>query len=237
MSTGELKKLTIESYRDDRRTDLIDTFTALFNPAQYSTRFEIEYGKNQGQGTSGASQPFGAIKPQDYTFELVFDGTGAATGGRVEVDAQVKRFLELTGRLDGELHRPPYLKVVWGPLQLQVILKSADIAYTLFRPDGFPLRAKVTAAFSEALPDALREAKENKKSPDLTHVRTARDGDTLPLMTHRIYRTPLLAVRVAEANGLDHLRDVPPGATLRFPPLAKSGERRAGTPPPAPGRS
>ena len=235
MAEGELKKMTIEAYRDPERKELIDRFPVLFNPSQYSTKFEIEYANNQGQGTSGASQPFGQIKPQDYSFELVFDGTGAATPGKVDVHKQVTHFLAITGKLDGDLHRPPYLKLIWGPLQLQVILKSADITYTLFQPDGYPLRAKVVAAFSEALPDALREARDNMQSPDLTHERLVRAGDSLPLMTHRVYRTPLLAVRVAQANGLDLLRRLDAGSVLRLPPLVKS-KTRSRARPPAPGR-
>jgi Contractile injection system tube protein len=237
-AAGKLEKLTIKAYGKAERTsaDLIGEFVALFNPGQYSTKVEIEYGKNQGQGTSGASQPFGSIKPQDYTFELIFDGTGAATPEKRDVHADVQAFLDLTAKLQGPTHRPPFLLLGWGPLQLKVILKAADISYTLFKPSGEPLRAKVAASFSEALPDDLREKKDGKQSPDLTHERIVRDGDTLPLLTHGIYGTPLQAVRIAAVNGLDHLRDLQPGARLRFPPLARGADTRKGEPPPPPGR-
>lgn len=220
--SGELKKLKIEAYRDIacEEADKQDEFSVLFNPASYSSKYEVEYGQGQGQGTSGSSQRFGRIKPRDYTFELVFDGTGAASEPR-EVATDIEQFLTLTGKLDGEIHRPLYLKLSWGPLIARCVLKSADIQYSLFKPDGFPLRAKVTAVFSEAIDDVLRVADEGRASPDMTHERVVRQGDSLPLMVYRIYGSTAHTVDVARFNGLRHLRDLRPGQVLRLPPLVR----------------
>jgi nucleoid-associated protein YgaU len=218
--SGELKKLKIEAYRaiTFESGDKQDEFSVLFNPSGYTSKYEVEYGQGQGQGTSGTAQRFGRIKPQEYTFELVFDGTGAASELR-DVAADLERFLTLTGKLDGEIHRPLYLKLAWGPLILRCVLKSAEVQYSLFKPDGFPLRAKVTAVFSEAIDDTLRVAEEGRSSPDMTHERVVHAGDNLPLMVHRIYGNPAYTVDVARFNGLRHLRDVRPGQVLRLPPL------------------
>ncbi len=218
--SGELKKLKIEAYKaiTCEASDKQDEFFVLFNPATYSSKYEIEYGQGQGQGTSGTSQRFGRIKPQEYTFELVFDGTGVASKRR-EVAEDIRVFLALTGKLNGDIHRPLYLKLSWGPLVVRCVLKSADIQYSLFKPDGFPLRAKVTAIFSEAIEDTLRAAEEGRSSPDMTHERVFHQGDTLPLMVQRIYGSTAFTVDVARFNGLRHLRDLRPGQVLRMPPL------------------
>jgi hypothetical protein len=220
---GDLKKLTIEAFRSIKRdtASRADIFWVLFNPTQYSFTHQIEYGQTQGLGTTGTSKRFSRIKPQDYTFELVFDGTGAASERR-DVYLDITRFLTLAGKYDGEIHRPLYLRLSWGPLQVSCVLKSAEVSYTLFKPNGFPLRAKVKAVFSEAVEDVLRVAGEAANSPDMTHERMVHAGDNLPLMVHRIYGNTLHMVSVARANGLRHLRDIQPGKVLQMPPLVRS---------------
>ena len=98
-------------------------------------------------------------------------------------------------------------------------MKSADITYTLFKSDGYPLRAKVKATFSENIEDTLRTAKEGKKSPDFTHQRIVKDGDTLPLMTYRIYGDDSYYLEVARINGLTNFRKLETGTIIQFPPL------------------
>ena len=156
MLPGQLKKLTIEAFKAIEMTDgdrVGEPFSVQFNPSTYSRVYEIEYDQQAGTGNSGAPPRFGQIKPQDYTFELVFDGTGVdglPIIGRTDVHDELEKFLDLCARMNGEIHRPNYLKVSWGDLILRSVLKSATIAYTLFKPDGKPLRAKVTAVFSES---------------------------------------------------------------------------------------
>ena len=58
---------------------------------------------------------------------------------------------------------------MWGPLQIKrCVLKSASIAYKLFRPDGVPLRAVITAVFSDNSDDQTRVATAQDQSLDLT---------------------------------------------------------------------
>jgi nucleoid-associated protein YgaU len=56
-------------------------------------------------------------------------------------------------------------------------------------------------------------------SPDLSHVVQVRQGDTLPLLCHRIYGDSRYYLKVAQFNGLQQFRSLPPGLRLHFPPL------------------
>lgn len=223
--SGELKKLKIEAYStiEFKESDKVDEFSVLFNPSTYAQKYEVTYENNAGQGTTGNTQKFGRIKPQEYSFDFLFDGTGTAAPA-TDVASAIDQFLKVTGKMDGDIHRPLFLKLSWGNLLSKCVLKTADITYTLFRPDGFPLRAKVTAQFSEAIDDTLRVAEEGKNSPDLTHVRAAQEGDRLDLMAYRIYGDPATYTAVARANDLDHFRALPAGLTLRFPPMIQLPE-------------
>ena len=88
---GELKKLKIEAFKDLEYNEKADEFEVMFNPATYAQKYEVEYEDAQGQGSTGSTQKFGKIKPQEYTFEFIFDGTGAS-GNQIEVSDEIERF-------------------------------------------------------------------------------------------------------------------------------------------------
>jgi nucleoid-associated protein YgaU len=79
----------------------------------------------------------------------------------------------------------------------------------------------VQAKFKGFVEDNLRVARENNSSPDLTHVRMVKEGDTLPLMTYRIYGDPKYYLEVAKANKINNFRKLKTGDIIIFPPLTK----------------
>lgn len=215
---GELKKLKIEAYTDLEYNSKVDEYVVMFNPSTYSQKYDIEYEDSQGQGTTGSTLKFGKIKPQEYAFEFLFDGTGV-TGDLKDVAEEIEKFLTLTGKQDGDIHRPRFLKISWGHLVSKCILKNADITYNLFKPDGYPLRAKVSATFVENIDDVLRTGEENKSSPDLTHYRVIKEGENLQLLCHNIYGDSSYYIDVAKVNGLRNFRNLKPGSIISFPPI------------------
>ncbi len=226
--TGELKKMTIEAYRTpDYSGAIVETFVVMFNPNTYTQKYEVEYQDRQGQGDTGSPQVFGKIKPQEYTFEFLFDGTGAALPC-IDVQKTVERFLSVTGKHDGEIHRPKYLKLSWGALISKCVLKSGEITYTLFKRDGFPLRAKIKATFAENIEDALRVADERKSSPDLTHVHEVKAGEHLSLLAHHYYGDASRYVQVAQFNNLKNYRHLIIGQKLAFPPIKQVAKSSVG---------
>ena len=212
-------RLKIEAHRQQDCTDAaVDTFEVLFNPNTYSQKYEVVYQPRQGAGDTGSPQVYGKIKPQEYSFEFLFDGTGTAIE-KVNVPDAIEHFLKVTGKHDGEIHRPMYLLITWGKLLSKCVLKSADITYSLFEPGGVALRAKVRAAFSENIADTLRVARERRNSPDLTHVHTVAAGEHLSQLAFRYYGDESRYLQVAEYNRLANFRKLEPGQQLLFPPI------------------
>jgi nucleoid-associated protein YgaU len=164
---------------------------------------------------------FKRIKPGDLSLIFFLDGTGA-NGKKIDVQEQVKKFQTVAVEYNGDIHRPNYLIVAWGTLEVKrCVLKSASIAYKLFKPDGVPLRAVITANFTSNSDDTTRVALEQRSSPDLTHVRLVKSGDTLPALCHQIYGDPGYYLEVARANRINHFRRLTPGTKIFFPPLEK----------------
>lgn len=220
---GMLKKMQIEAYKKADYSDAAEVFTVMFNPTTYSQKYEIEFQDAQGAGDSASPQIFGKIKPQEYSFEFVFDGTGTAAD-KVNVHETVETFLAITGKYEGDSHRTKYLVLYWGKLLTACVLKSAEITYTLFDSDGSPLRAKIKANFSENVEDTKRIKQERKNSPDLTHVRVVKEGEHLSLLCQQMYDNPGYYLQVAAFNGLNNFRNLQIGQTLLFPPVKTLNE-------------
>ncbi|MEW6428996.1 MAG: hypothetical protein AB1568_13280 [Thermodesulfobacteriota bacterium] len=221
---GTLEKLVIRAYEQpDYSGQPVDEFQAYVNPSEITLAYEMEYDAAQASGTTGSRMEFKKMKPGDLTLNFFIDGTGA-NGRKADVQELVRKFQAVTG-YNGNIHRPNYLKVAWGTLQIKrCVLKNASIAYKLFKPDGVPLRAVVTANFTDNTDDQTRVATAQDQSPDLTHVRLIKAGDNLPSLCYQIYGDPGYYLEVARANGLDHFRNLTPGEKLFFPPLKDGGK-------------
>jgi hypothetical protein len=221
----KLEKLKIVAYSDRERESLVSTFEAMFNPASFSQDYEVKYGVDQGVNSSGTEARFTLSKPQKLTIDLLLDGTGVDTMGLLSpfvktVPERVSEFLDTAYHLNGTTHEPNFLVVQWGDgLAFSCRLKKVTIAYSSFDRGGNPLRAKLTVTVvSDATAETIA-ATESLTSPDVTHTRIVRGGDTLPLLAKEIYGSSDHYLFVARFNGLDDFRDLAPGRELAFPPL------------------
>ena len=219
--SGQLERLRIEAHEAaDCRDAAVGTFEAYVNPAEITLGWEMEYDSGQGSGSTGSRMDFKKVKPGDLSLAFFLDGTGA-NGRALDVQVKVEQFQTVTG-YNGRIHRPNHLLVAWGRVQVKrCVLKSAQVVYKLFRPDGTPLRAVITATFSDASDDQTRVALQQDSSPDLTHLRVLRAGDTLAALCQDIYGDATRCLEVARANGFDRFRHLPPGTRVRFPPLER----------------
>jgi hypothetical protein len=218
---GTLEKLLILAYaQPDYSGQPLDRFQAYINPSEISLSYEFEYDSAQGSGTTNSRMEFKKMKPGDLSLSFFLDGTGA-NGKLIKVQDEVAQFQKVTG-YNGDIHRPNYLKVTWGTLQVKrCVLKSATIAYKLFQPDGVPLRAVISATFTDNSDDQSRVALAQDQSPDLTHLKLVRAGDNLPAMCYEVYGDPRFYLEVARANELGDFRRLTPGTKIFFPPLEK----------------
>ena len=220
-----LQRLKVHGYGNRRRIGLPQgTFEAEYNPSSLSMSHQNKFSGVQGLNSSSRQSTYIYSPPQELSLTFVLDGTGAGrrTVPRATVTQRVEAFLDLCFHMDGELHQPKFLKIQWGDSILQdfdCLLQSVEVKYTLFDRDGSPLRAELAAVFTADMDDRKRQRGERKSSPDLSHKRIVRAGDTLPALCREIYGSPQHYLRVAAFNNLDHFRHLEPGTVLLFPPL------------------
>ena len=249
--SGEVTKLVIIPYPDDTFEGeglTSEKFEVAANPNTYKVGYTVKQTEVDPVGTEGATTAYTGSASPDLNLDFIFDGTGLLNqnksgnklvntvgdiankikdkkftkdGPETVVD-QIKRFKKVVLDYDGKTHKTPHVKIIWGTLLFKGILSDLSIDYKLFSSSGEPLRAVAQAKFTGSISDEYRAAKQNNSSPDLTHIRTVKAGDTLPLMTEKIYGDSKYYLEVAKANNLINFRQLKPGMEIVFPPIEKT---------------
>ncbi|MCD0470418.1 LysM peptidoglycan-binding domain-containing protein [Flavobacterium sp. JAS] len=223
---GELQKLKVVAYSDAEFNNKIadGQFSTLMNPEKYTYHYKIEADETQATGTSTLSPKFNKKLPENLELDFVFDRSGVINGYASTDDGiidDIEKFKKVILDYNGDQHKPNYLIISWGTLLFKGALTEMDVEFKLFKPDGTPIRAVAKAKFQGFVEDNLRAARENNKSPDLTHYRTVKEGDTLPLMSFNIYGDSKYYLEVAKVNNIINFRKLKTGQKLFFPPLQK----------------
>jgi Contractile injection system tube protein len=228
-TSGKLEKMKIQAFTNPDLSDdsLAGEFTAMINPETYALDYKVEFQEGQGQGSSGSQQKFTVKKPEEFSFEFLFDNTGILDGKpRENIHDELTEFRDLLVGYDGNAHEPKHFKLIWGTALFKGRRTALNISYKLFNPDGSPIRAVCKATFKGSVEENLRVAQENALSPDLTHHRKVKLGDTLPWLCYQIYGDSSYYLQIAQINGLTNFRKLNEGAELLFPPIDKGKPAR-----------
>ena len=231
---AEVDKLKITAYKDvDFKKPTGDTFTVMYNPNTFSRSYSTVWDNRSPQGGTAATQSYRRRNSDSVSFEFLFDGTGVsgignkssepknAKGKASYVQKQIDAFLKITQELNGETHQPNFLELSWGTFIFHCVLTTATVTYKLFHSSGTPLRATVKATFTQNMSLTEQAAKAGLSSPDLTHVKIVKAGETLPLIAKEVYGNPLLYLEIARVNNLNNFRKLQPGQKLVLPPVNK----------------
>jgi len=227
---GTKALLTISRCVVNNGTISLDTgkkkFEAMINPSGYEHSYQLCYSKKRGLGQPGTEAKYNASAPEKIVLkELVFDGTGVirpgllGTGSPIPVKDQIELLRDVVYNYVGTKHETPIVQLKWGSFLFYGRVESLKFDYTLFKPSGEPLRAKVTLTFIEYQSSEEISKEAEQSSPDLTHIVEVKAGDTLPLLCYQIYQDSSYYTEVARINNLTNFRELKPGAKLQFPPL------------------
>ena len=240
---SSLVKLQIRYQRHLRSDGVIE---ALFNPAEISRSRSVRW-HEQRQAARGtrwigkpADQQFIAVQAETLALSLFFDTYEArdtpsgvqqrvatlvrnAAPFQVSEATSVARLTDRVAKLvqiDQELHHPPVCRLRWGGFEsfFTGVLTQLDQQFTMFLPDGTPVRATLACTFAEFLTaGAVRAAEPN--SSDVVKTRVVRRGDTLHSLAAEEYRDPGLWREIARANRISNPRLLVPGTVLTIPKL------------------
>ncbi len=243
MKLGQLQKMTLTAYQDntftpDKKLPGVEPYTVLINPETYALSYSLQMDPRSAQGSSVPIIKYNKGNLQTLNFKFLFDGTGVIKTGdggllsglaipgvnatTLDVAAELAKFKKVVYDYQGKIHQPPYVQIQWGVLSYNCVLSRMNITFKLFKPDGTPLRAEADCTFMGVVDEKKLTALMDKKSPDLTHVRTVKEGDTLSLMCYREYGDSKYYYQVAQFNGLTDFKSLIPGTQLLFPPVVNN---------------
>lgn len=187
-------------------------------PAKYSLDifFNTYEDLSSVQSSMGGKLKQGALKSmKNYaTPSAAFTLFDAPSSVREYTD-RVRELMEI----DPDLKRPPRCKLSWGEFGTIIVgyLVELKELFTLFLPDGTPVRATLTCTFEED--DPQTESKSGTKAIDDDPVRIVRRGETLSSIAYQEYNDPSLWREIARANRIDNPRSLQPGQVLNIPVL------------------
>jgi hypothetical protein len=227
-----LVKLTITGYDKSDYTGSPEVYTTQFNPTQLDETIAVEYVKEPVPGVAEVKK-MSRLPSKILKLKLTLDGTGVTgelgskgkkgmmglSGDSFNVKDEIEVFKKATYYYRGSRHDLPFVKVLWADLDFRGRLTSLTITHTMFKANGDPLRSTLDVTFDSSIDPKLFSKISDKQSPDLTHIRTVKTGDTLPLMCENIYDDSSCYLKVAKYNNLVDFRNLQPGTEIIFPPL------------------
>jgi hypothetical protein len=197
-----------------------DPYNLMINPDSVKLQRSIEYAEEQPPDTSTPSQRYKHTPGDRLNFDVVIDCTGIVDDKRTDMVKEITTLENIVFTYQGQIHRPNYIVILWGNhFIFKGVLTSFDTSYTLFKPDGTPLRAKISLAFSQYVSPATREKKDKTASPDVTHLVPVEEGVTLPQLCYKVWNDDSYCIPVARYNDLNKFRNLKGLTKLIFPPI------------------
>ncbi|SDG65061.1 hypothetical protein SAMN05421827_10928 [Pedobacter terrae] len=219
---GSLEPMKITGYTDEQFTKRFPgpPYLMMLNPESIKWQRSIEYNQQQAPDSSSPSQRYKSTPSDKLNFDVVIDCTGIVDPKRVDMAKEISTLENIIFTYNGTIHRPNFVKVQWGKdLVFNGVLNSFDISYTLFRPDGSPLRAKISLGFGQYIAPQTVKIQDQDESPDISHLVTVVEGETLPELCKRVWHNEKYYTQVARYNGLNKFRNLKGVEKLIFPPI------------------
>lgn len=203
------------------------------NPTEMSFSKGVQVAEIPIPGLDSPLLQFVRGQNETMTLDLFFDSTEKGMGtGATSVTKDTDKFYQLV-QIEPAAHAPPICKFTWGTFpgvdvsahvgnqkrdSFQCIVESVRHKYTLFSPEGVPLRATLSLTLREYKTLDEQLSKLNLNQRDRTQGQVLQAGDTLSSVAGQQYGRPGEWRRVADANGIQDPRRLTPGAFLTLPP-------------------
>jgi hypothetical protein len=199
------------------------SFPVQFNPTEYTLNKGAQIAEIAIPGIDSPILQFIRGQNEKLSLDLFFDSTANGLDANAASVADLtKPFYQLV-KIQPGTHAPPRIRITWGEahgLSFKAIVESVQQKFTLFSPDGTPLRATLSLSLREykTLEEQLKELK--LESSNHTKTRVVQRGDTLARIAAEEYNEPTQWRRIADANRdiLPDPRRLMPGVVLVLPP-------------------
>jgi hypothetical protein len=189
-----------------------EAIEVLFNPTEYQLAQSNQFAEVAIPGLGAPLLQFGRGNARTLSMQLFFDTYEKGE----DVRDHTKKLTALLA-IDDHLHAPPVCEFTWGGLTFIGVLEQANQRFTLFLPNGIPVRATVDVTFKEFWDEKKQGGR--LQSTHFAKRQVVKRGDTLSAIAGHQYGDPALWRPIAEANGIDDPLALQPGQVLVIPPI------------------
>lgn len=211
-------------------TNTGDRVQVQFNPSEYTVSRENNFAPAAIPGLSAPLLHFAHGNMQTLEMELLLDTYEAhpnetGFGGAGQENARGADVRELvrtvTGLMDidSATHAPPVLLFTWASLSFTCVLARVSQTFTMFGPDGRPVRARLQVTFNEYRNADFETREVKRETADYSKTYVVRQGETLSIIAERTYRDPSKWRPIAIRNGVVDPLALTVGDRLQIPRL------------------
>jgi contractile injection system tube protein/LysM domain-containing protein len=199
-----------------------------FNPKDYSFSKSNQWKEQKTSGKNVPQLSFEGGSPATLQMELYFDTYAKASGGSKPKDVR-KEYTDKLWKLmmvepktvdkKSKKGRPPRVRFLWGRAwSFTAVITQIQQKFTLFSPDGTPVRAICTVSFQQEKDEASLAPQNPTSGGESGHqFWTVSEGDTLGWIAYQSYGLTSRWREIADANNLSSVRDLVPGMVLVIP--------------------
>jgi hypothetical protein len=207
----------------------------LFNPSEFTVERTNQFTEVNIPGLPSSTFQFVKGSARTLSVDLFFDTYEEkkdVRGTYVKARTDVRDFTDkITGwesggssskglmDIDSDLHAPPICLFIWGTFIFPCIIERVSKKFTMFLPEGTPVRATLSVSLKEYKEYETQVKEAARQSADRTKTWRVKQGDSLWFIAAKEYGDPSLWRPIAAANDIDNPRILKSGAELVIPPL------------------
>jgi hypothetical protein len=186
-----------------------------FNPTEYQLQKSNNFAEIPIPGLESPPIQFVRGASEKLIADLVVDTSDTLEDVREKYTNALRDLM----RINSELHAPPIVRLTWDTQVFKGVVDTLNITFTLFKPDGIPIRARLNLTLKEYRPVEIQVKESPKASPDVEKHHVVRRGDTLAGIAGMAYGDSTQWREIARGNNIQDPRRLAPGQDLVVPRL------------------
>jgi nucleoid-associated protein YgaU len=194
----------------------------MFNPKEYTFNKSNSWKAGDTKGSNVPPLEFEKGQPATLQLQLLFDTYADGSDVRKEYTDDIWKLMQVDESLKDKKNkkgRPPKVRFQWGKTwSFEGVITKIAQKFTLFLPDGTPVRATLDVTFQQTRDESLYPSQNPTSGGlDTVHLWTVQEGDTLAWIAHKEYGDTSMWRTIADANNLTEVRYLRPGTVLEIP--------------------
>jgi len=194
--------------------------SCMFNPFEYTVSKTNTYKEESRNRSDVPSFEFEKAGPQTLKLTLLFDTFEDDTDVSLETN-KLWKLMESKTRREGNRTKkvpPPEVAFEWGVFRFVAVITNMTQKFTLFKPDGTPVRASVEVTFTQHK-DVNDYPNQNPTSGggEIERVWRIIAGDRIDTIAFAVYGDATRWRAIAEYNQLDNPLALKSGRQLIIP--------------------